>query len=412
MSLQTIPTSRLINSPHREVGVRALWYAKPHLAMGAIGLALLLLFMSSAPAAAEQTDWAHPRGGLHGRGVAQTQLADAYEPAWVFKTGGAVLSSPVVVDGVVYVGSEDKHLYAIDATTGKQKWKLPTAALIDASPVVDQGTVYIGSDGGVLHAVEAATGKERWQFATEGRISGEAAVVTLDANPDEKDNTTPTTVVLIGSHDGLLYCLNAATGKKRWTYETGDYINCGITLDQGTIVFGGCDSYLHLIDLKTGKGLGEVELGGEVAGTPALSNGKAYLGHMQSEVVAIDLKKKAVAWRFHDRDFPYVGSPALTGDTLLIGSRGRRLYAIDITTGKAKWDIRTHGGVDGSPVIAGNRAVFGSAGGRLSIIALKDGATVWQRDIGGPISSSPAVTSKLLVVGSEDGSVYAFKPTP
>ena len=369
-------------------------------------LLVFALLLGALQTHADAADWPHPRGGLQGQGVANTQLADAYEPAWTFKTKAAVLSSAVIKDGVVYVGSEDKHLYAIDAKTGKEKWKLPVATVIDASPIVQDGSVYIGTDGGVMHAVDAATGKERWQFATEGRISGEAAVVTLDP---ENENTEPTTVVLFGSHDGLLYCLDAGTGTQRWAYETGDYINCGITLDGGTIVLAGCDSFLHLIDLKTGKSLGEVELGGEVAGTPALKQGKAYLGHMQSEVLAIDTQAKGVVWKFHDRDFPFVGSPALSGDTLLIGSRGRRVYSINTTTGEKNWHIRTRGGVEGSPVIAGDRAVFGSAGGVLSIIDLKDGATVWQYNIGAT-SVSPALTDTLLVVGSDDGNVYAFKP--
>ena len=375
----------------------------PHLLL----LILFSLFFTAATTASEQANnWPHPRGGLQGTGVSNAKLADAYEPAWTYKTGGAVLSSAVIVDGVVYVGSEDKNLHAIDAKTGKKKWAFTAESLIDASPVVDNDVVYIGTDGGVLYAIDTKTGKEKWQFKTEGRISGEAGIVKLK-QPDE----TTKTLALVGSHDGLLYCLDAADGKKQWTYETGDYINCGITLDNNTIVLGGCDTYLHMIDLTTGKSLGEVELGGEVAGTPALGGGKAYLGHMQGEVVAVSLKDKKVLWRFNERSFPYVGAPALAGDTLLIGSRGRRLYNLNTKTGEKRWEIRTHGGVEGAPVIAGKRAIFGSAGGRLSIIDLAKGDTVWQRDLGSAINISPALTDQLIVVGSEDGSIYAFKPS-
>ena len=360
---------------------------------------------------AQPTDWPHPRGGLGATGVAEVSLADAYGLKWTYATGAAVLSSPVVADGVVYVSSEDKHLHAIDATTGKAKWTFAAESLIDASPVfepgvVGAGLVYVGTDGGVLHAVDAGTGKELWQFKTEGRIAGEAGVVSVP-----NGGGMPDKVVLIGSHDGRLYCLDAATGKKKWDFETEDYINCGVCLDGGLIVLGGCDTFLHVIDLKTGKGLGKVELGGEVSGTPALIDDHAYLGHMQNEVVAVDVKEKTIAWRFHDRDFPFAGSPAVTEDLVLIGSQGRRLYCLDRKTGKQRWAIRTHGGIDGAPVIARGRAVFGSAGGRLSIIDLKQGETVWQYDIGASIDAGPAVTDKLIVVGAEDGKVYAFEPS-
>ena len=47
-------------------------------------------------------------------------------PKWVFPTKAKVVSSPTVVDGVVYVGSEDNKVYAIDATSGQKKWIFPT----------------------------------------------------------------------------------------------------------------------------------------------------------------------------------------------------------------------------------------------------------------------------------------------
>ena len=97
---------------------------------------------------------------------------------------------------------------------------------------------------------------------------GEAAITEL-----EKEK-----VVIVGSHDGMLYCLNAATGEKVWEYETGDYVNCGIVLNDNTIVLGGCDTMMHH-RLEDRKGTAQIELGGEVAGTPSLSNGQAYIGH-------------------------------------------------------------------------------------------------------------------------------------
>ena len=366
---------------------------------------MLLCCLLVLNTSADPSDWPHPRGGLQGLGVADVQLQDSYQPAWTYKTAGAVLSSPIIVDGVVYVGSEDKHLHAIDAKTGEKKWTLATKTLIDASPVYDEGVVYIGTDGGVLLAIDIKTGQPKWQFKTEGRIAGEAAITEIDRKGGGKDK-----VVIVGSHDGMLYCLNIADGTKRWAYETGDYINCGIVIDGSTIVLGGCDTMMHLIGANTGEAIAQIELGGEVAGTPSLKEAHAYIGHMQGEVLAVDLKQKKVAWRFRDRDFPFIGSPALAGDTLIIGSRGRRFYAIDRKTGEKKWDIRTHGGVEGAPVIAKNRAIFGSAGGRLSIIELKDGKAVWQHDLGSPINTSPAVTTGLIVVGAEDGNIHAFTP--
>src|SRR6185437_15416845 len=47
---------------------------------------------------------------------------------WTFKTDGPIIGSPAVSDGVVYIGSTDGNLYAVDQETGKQKWKFKTFA--------------------------------------------------------------------------------------------------------------------------------------------------------------------------------------------------------------------------------------------------------------------------------------------
>ena len=74
---------------------------------------------------------------------------------WRFTTGDKVDSSPAVASGIVYVGSNDKNLYAIDAVTGKEKWRFATGDWVDSSPAVANGIVYIGSEDKNLYAVGA-----------------------------------------------------------------------------------------------------------------------------------------------------------------------------------------------------------------------------------------------------------------
>ena len=74
---------------------------------------------------------------------------------WRFATGDQVESSPAVANGIVYVGSEDKNLYAIDAVTGKEKWRFATGDWVDSSPAVANGIVYVGSNDKNLYAIGA-----------------------------------------------------------------------------------------------------------------------------------------------------------------------------------------------------------------------------------------------------------------
>src|SRR5579871_5850466 len=74
---------------------------------------------------------------------------------WTATTGSYVISSPVVANGIVYIGSYDQKLYALDANTGNILWVHNTKSSIGSSPAIAQGIVYIGSNDHKLYALNA-----------------------------------------------------------------------------------------------------------------------------------------------------------------------------------------------------------------------------------------------------------------
>ena len=65
---------------------------------------------------------------------------------WAFQTGDRVISSPAIgPDGTIYVGSNDKKLYAINPN-GTRKWAFSTGGVVKSSPAIGpDGTIYVGS---------------------------------------------------------------------------------------------------------------------------------------------------------------------------------------------------------------------------------------------------------------------------
>jgi outer membrane protein assembly factor BamB len=61
-------------------------------------------------------------------------------------------NAPTVSNNVVYVGSNDKNIYAFNAATGAKLWAAPTGQAIFSSPAVANGIVYVGSEDGNLYA--------------------------------------------------------------------------------------------------------------------------------------------------------------------------------------------------------------------------------------------------------------------
>ena len=137
---------------------------------------------------------------------------------WSYATGGAVQSSPAVVNGVVYFGSLDNNVYALNASTGAKLWSYTTGGAVRSSPAVSKGVVYIGSGDFNVYALNAKTDRQRCE----------------PASPP----TVVNGVVYVGSNDNV-YALNASTGALQWSYTTtGGEVDFSPAVANGVVYFG------------------------------------------------------------------------------------------------------------------------------------------------------------------------------
>ena len=95
---------------------------------------------------------------------------------WSYATQGWVSAAPTVADGVVYVGSNDHRVYALDAATGNELWSFATGDVVVSVPTVADGVVYVGSNDNHLHALDANTGEKLWSYDTGSWVQYSPAV--------------------------------------------------------------------------------------------------------------------------------------------------------------------------------------------------------------------------------------------
>ncbi len=346
--------------------------------------------------------WPVFRGSSGLTGTAEGNLPDQPQLIWSFKTEYEIKSSPVVGLEMVFIGSNDGFVYALDLVTGAKKWSFDTEDDVEAAPLLVDSTIYIGSIGGFFYALNALNGEVLWQYETDGQIHGSANWIQL---PGRKDK-----LILVGSYDNLMYGFESRSGKLKWTYETEYYINGSPAIDGQRAIFGGCDEVIHIISVSDGKKIGEVPAGAYIAGSAALYEGKAYIGHYGDKLICIDLSAQKILWEYEDqkKGAAFFSSPAVNQDVVIIGSRDHSLHCVDRQSGERKWRFQTRGDVDSSPVICNDRVVIGSNDGRIYILDLKDGSVMWSYEIGAAITGSPAVTDGKIIIGADDGRVYAF----
>lgn len=359
-------------------------------------IAFLVVVVSSVDPSAAWGDWPLFRGDPLMSGTRPTvKLPDPLEIRWEFKTGDGIEGAPAIVDGVVYIASLDRHLYALDLATGQQKWKVRLGAM-KAPPSVRGDRVYVGNLDGIFYCLKTNDGAKVWEFETMGEI-----IAGCNFHGDN---------ILIGSHDSTFYCLNNE-GKKVWEVKTDGPINGAPAVVGDTTFVAGCDSILHILDARTGRELGTVELDGQAAATAAVANDHAYIGTMANTVVAVDLKNKKKVWSFEApvRQQPFYASAA-AAELIVAASRDKKVYGLDPKTGKALWSFTTAGQVDASPVVAGGRVYVGCLNdeGNFYVLDLKTGKKLQELELDAAVTGSAAIGPDCLVVGTDRGRVYCL----
>ncbi len=144
-----------------------------------VAVACLIFLSSLVLTPFGNADWAMFRSDVSHSGAASGNQVPTPVLLWNYTTGDYVDSSPAVVGGVVYVGSDDGNVYALSASDGSKLWNYSAGYYnyVDSSPAVVGGVVYVGSDDGNVYALKAASGAKLWNYTVGTAVDSSPAVV-------------------------------------------------------------------------------------------------------------------------------------------------------------------------------------------------------------------------------------------
>jgi outer membrane protein assembly factor BamB len=285
-------------------------------------------------------------------------------------------SAPAIVNGVVYFGDYDGHVYALDARTGAKLWSFATGDTVFSSPAVVNGVVYVGSQNQNVYALNSTTGAKLWSFAAGGPVYTDPAVVNGVVFFGTSVNQ-PT-----GPPVGYMYALNATTGAKLWSFAAGNFIT----------------------------------------GSPAVANGMVYFDTNEGNAYALNSTTGALLWTYtNTMDSGIISSPAVANGVVYVGSRFGNMYALNATTGAKLWNVtlgnRTQQGSFWSPAVANGAVYVGSVEepglsvvGNVYALDATTGATLWTFASSTPFYTAPAVANGV-VYATSNGNIYALNAT-
>jgi outer membrane protein assembly factor BamB len=405
----------------------------------------------------------------------ETALSPATAPSlarrWAAAIGSAVVASPTVAAGVVYVGAADGYEYALDATTGARLWRTflgitnapgcdpPTMGLASAAAVQD-GMLYVGGGDAYWHALDAATGEERWRVFTGDNsaagghynwssplLYGGSAYIGIASLGDCPLVQGQLLRVSLDSHAvAATYNVvpDGQIGGGIWTSPAVDPDTNTVFVTTGTQQFFGQPQVQSMVALDATtlsvKGWWQIPFSRAVVDsdwgdTPILlddASGRHLVAAMNKDGFAYAFRRDDVgAGPVWDRLMAYGGICPTCGDASVSSGTfdGTSLYfaggnttiggsgfpgsvrALDPATGAVRWEHAT-----AAPVIpalaSANGLVIDGAGSTLEVLSAATGARLYAFQTDGPIYAAPSVSGGTIFVAGTDGTLSALAPAP
>ncbi len=389
-------------------------------------------------------DW--PRfHGPDGQGRVDGSLPDQWtneDYAWRYPLGSRDVGSIAIADGKAYLLASQTSplqlaLHSVNIETGKANWK-KTFPISDfrrharnsyaaSTPTVAEGLIYISyaDPNHTWLRCFNTEGDEVWS-RDFGSFVGQHGFGT---SPSVVDGL----VILLNSQDAVelpagtppgpeeLIAVDAKTGETVWTTSLQPTRVCyGVSAvyrpETGPtqIINASTGSGLFGVDAKSGEKLWQLDAFDKrvvmtplVIGDLAISSCGSGAGGNYLAAVRIPATKQqepTLAYKI-DRAAPYVPTPAVDGDVMMMVSDNGLASRVRASDGEPIWtNARIGGNFGASPVIIGDKVLLVSLNGVATIIANSDTfEKLGEVDLGAPVGGSPAFSrGKLLIrVGDE-----------
>jgi len=300
-----------------------------------------------------------------------------------------------VHDGIIYAGSTDGRVVAINSSTENLEWSYsmapvtaPSSGLscgqtsaptaIYGTPVVDRDIVYIGTYSGQVLALNMLARSQNLTFPQQryGEWNWDCPIDNAKSNAIVADLLLSEDAIYVSSSNGRVYSLDKEFGDLNWESK--------------------------ILDEKHRK----------LWTSPVIQGNTLYVNTYDGHIYALSLEMgELLDWSF-EAEAGFASSPVIDEDTIFLGSFDRYLYAVKIGSDLPMWKFPEEKQAGNwfwaSPIVNEGIVYAGCLDGRVYAIEAKTGEKLWEFDAGSAIVSSPVLMDNLLIVTDESGTVYVF----
>jgi len=404
---------------------------RPTAALTILVLALLIIPLATQVAAEDNSDdvnYFRKNGGL-----SDQEIPSDVELEWE-KTleRGAIDSSPVVQDGRLVVrtsgvydwGSgefeEQPALHCLELSSGDEYWSVELehgSGWELSTPLIWDGAVFVGTTAGFVSAYELATGDELWTV----ELLNSSQYLGVTSSPVPLEGSSLPEGIIVADGTGIVYCLDRDDGSVIWETTLDGPIYFTTPVLQGQELYIGTDTgSFFCLDAKDGTQLWNLSLKGKVRTTPFIDGDAIFLSTISYEDLytpshgylyrlRLDGDGAEVDWL--RRKEPSSSSPVCSDDSVFFGSNDF-VHAVS-RDNETLWKYRADGQIQSSLVYStsSGRLLFttNSEAGKLHVIH-DGGGKVLTKNVKpeAPIFATSLLSDGHIVVCSDDGSVHVY----
>jgi outer membrane protein assembly factor BamB len=335
-------------------------------------------------------------------------------------------STPAVADGVAYLAGVRGEVAAYELATDHKLWETTLDAGTSSSPLVIDGTLYIGANDDALYALDITDGRERWRFEV-----GEGSDYTWGPSPSFADGVIFFPCASAKGDTGL-FAIDVASGEDVWQFEPDAPGLFTPAVVGGTLYLGGNGGDVYALDIAIGEARWKTTLS-SIWSTPAVTSDLVIVQTMSGMLAGLDRASGEPRWSVETG--ASWSSPVVAGDTAYVVNNGLAfeagLYAVNVRDGSLRWHLKGIGGGSASVAVSGevlvvatdDGVVYGVTGSDAEAVDRgTDGADVFltplsftpdedeQRTVFGPEATLPAGTAKVSAgygyAGMEEGAAW------
>lgn len=217
-------------------------------------------------------------------------------------------SSPLLLGARIYIGDWNGDVWSFNANDGHVVWHKHLGGAIKGAIAYAGGLLYAGSYDGHVYCL-TANGRVVWRASAQPRLIGNSQFYSTPALAYGR--------VYIGSTDGRVYSYGAATGKLRWSHDTGGYVYASPAVWKQLVFAGSYSGSFYAFDAATGDVRWKFKANGQISGSATVIGHVVYFATLKKRTYALDATTGTLLWSFADGK--YTPAVAIKGRFFLIG---------------------------------------------------------------------------------------------